>query len=186
MNKWEDCSSIMNAGDFLPARLRNLRDLHLSTKLLNMRKVLSHTLFMFTVTMLMATALEARNQNAAVRVDDVIWANGEIYSTVLTQNSFKMPPAHSVDILFNFEESGLSGQRPVSDAAPGDRHYNGGRWAVYLVKFTESGKAAHDADGDGAVDFELDSAAMVYHHAEVLGHLEIMPADVYFSCPLVK
>ena len=153
-----------------------------------MRKVISKFLHVLSVILLVATAVEAASDKAkpALRVDDVIWANGEIYSTVLTQNSFKMPPAHSVDILFNFADSGLSGQRPVSDAAPGDQHYNGGRWSVYLVKFTPSGIAAHDPDGDGVVNFELKSAEMVHHHAMVLGHLEITPADVYFSCPLVK
>lgn len=153
-----------------------------------MRKVLLKSFNVLCLIALMASAMEAASDKAkpALRVDDVIWANGEIYSTVLTQNSFKMPPMHSVDILFNFDQSGLTGQRPISDAAPGDQHYNGGRWAVYLVKFTPSGMAAHDPDGDGEVNFELKSAEMVHHHAAVLGHLEIMAADVYFSCPLVK
>jgi hypothetical protein len=153
-----------------------------------MLKLISKSVSVIALIVVMASAMEAASDKAkpALRVDDVIWANGDIYSTILTQNSFKMPPMHSVDILFNFAESGLSGQRPVSDAAPGDQHYNGGRWAVYLVKFTPSGMAAHDPDGDGVVDFELKSAEMVHHHAAVLGHLEIIPADVYFSCPLVK
>ncbi|NDV62610.1 hypothetical protein G0Q06_09120 [Puniceicoccales bacterium CK1056] len=127
----------------------------------------------------------AASDKASTRVDDVIWANGDIYSTVLTTNSFKNPPAHTLDLLFNFDMSGLSGQRPVADAAPGVGHYNGGRWSVQLVAFTDAGKAAHDPDGDGVVNFELTSADMVLHHVE-LGHIVITPVNFYFSCPLVK
>lgn len=125
------------------------------------------------------------SDKAATRVDDLIWAHGEIYSTILTTNSFNMPPAHSLDILYNFGMSGLEGQRPISDAAPGDTYYNGGRWTVHMVLFTDAGKAAHDPDGDGVVNFELTDAGMVDHHVQ-LGHLEIIEAGVYFSCPLIK
>lgn len=148
-------------------------------------KHLIHKVSFVLGSFLAVASLNAANEKAATQVDDVIWANGEIYSTVLTTNSFKMPPAHSVDMLYNFGMSGLEGQRPVSDAAPGDRHYNGGRWSVQIVVFTELGKAVHDPDGDGIVNFELTTADMVLHH-EAIGHLEIMPANFYFSCPLVK
>jgi hypothetical protein len=134
---------------------------------------------------LSAAFAHAASDKASTRVDDVIWANGEIYSTVLTTNSFKNPPAHTLDLLFNFAMSGLSGQRPISDAAPGDGHYNGGRWDVQMVAFTDAGKDAHDPDGDGIVNFELTSAEMVMHHVQ-LGHIVITPANFYFSCPLVK
>ncbi|MEX0331221.1 MAG: hypothetical protein AB3N64_07345 [Puniceicoccaceae bacterium] len=146
---------------------------------------LTKKFFLLLISAFAVASLNARSEKAATLVDDVIWANGEIYSTVLTTNSFKNAPAHSVDYLYNFMMSGLEGQRPVSDAAPGDQHYNGGRWSVQIVVFTEVGKMAHDPDGDGIVNFELTSAEMVLHHAEI-GHLEIMPANFYFSCPLVK
>jgi hypothetical protein len=134
---------------------------------------------------LICGSLFGRSDKAATRVDDVIWAHGELYSTVLTTNSFKMPPAHSVDTLYNFSMSGLEGQRPISDAAPGDTDYNGGRWSVNMVMFTAAGKAAHDPDGDGIVNFELTDAGMIDHHVQ-LGHLEILETDIYFSCPLTK
>ena len=131
-------------------------------------------------------AAEARNEKAATLVEDAIWANDAIYSTVLTTNSFRNPPRHSVDILYNFNMSGLTGQRSVSDAAPGDDWYNGGRWWVHMVVFTDAGKAVHDPDGDGEVNFELTNAGAVLHHAENLGHLEIHETEMFFSCPLVK
>lgn len=148
-----------------------------------MKNKILHTLLTLTTLFLTAGWAHAASDKAAQRVNNVIWANGLIYDTVLTTNSFKMPPAHSVDMLYNFGMSGLEGQRPVSDAAPGDRNYNGGRWAVTVVIFTEAGLAAHDPDGDGIVNFELTSAEMVLHHVG-LGHLELVPTEIFFSCPL--
>ncbi len=134
-------------------------------------------------TILLGGAVYAKSNKAATPVDDTIWANGLLYGTVLTTNSFKSPPSHTVDILYNFMMSGLDGQRPVSDAAPGDKHYNGGRWWVHMVVFTELGELLHDPDGDGIVNFELTTSDMVLHH-ESLGHIEIIPTSHYFSCPL--
>jgi hypothetical protein len=80
--------------------------------------------------------------------------------------------------------SGLSGQRAVSDAAPGDADYNGGRWSVKIVTFTAQGLAAHDPDGDGMANFELTNADAVVAH-EALGHITIRDTPVYFECPLI-
>ena len=121
----------------------------------------------------------------ATRVDDAIWAHGTIYSTILTPTSFNLPPLHSTDTLYNFMMSGLQGQRSVSASAPGDRDYNGGRWAVKAVVFTDLGKMVHDPDRDGIVNFELKSAEQVLEHA-ALEHLEIMDTDIYFECPLLR
>jgi len=125
-------------------------------------------------------ALAAR----ATKVEAAIWAHGELYDTVGTDTAFKSPPLHATDILFSFGKSGLEGQRSVAEAAPGDRDYNGGRWNVMSVTFTAQGKAVHDPDGDGVVNFELTDAETVLYHAE-LGHLEIKPAGVYFECPMI-
>ncbi len=121
----------------------------------------------------------------ATRVADAIWAHGTIYSTVLTPTSFNLPPLHSTDTLYNFMMSGLKGQRSVSESAPGDRNYNGGRWAVKMAVFTDQGKAIHDPDNDGTVNFELKSAEQVLEH-QALGHLEIMDTQIYFECPLLR
>lgn len=125
---------------------------------------------------------QAKNENSATRVEELIWANGKIYDTVVSGSTFKSPPAHSVDLFFNFGMSGLTGQRPVSDAAPGDKEYNGGRWWVQLVIFTDQGKAALGAGG--AIISELTSADEILDQ-EAMGNLTIMPTNNYFSCPLV-
>jgi hypothetical protein len=121
----------------------------------------------------------------ATRVEDALWAGGVIWDTILTPASFKNPPAHSVDLLFDFSMSGLTGQRGVADSYPGQRDYNGGRWWVQMVVFTPEGIAAFDGDGDGEVDFELTSADELLGHLE-LGHLEVFETATYFECPLKK
>jgi len=120
----------------------------------------------------------------AVKVESIIWAEGNIYGTVLTDTSFSNTRPGNTDVLYNFDMSGLVGQRPVAEAAPGDTDYNGGRWSVKIVTFTAQGMAAHDPDGDGMVNFELDNADDVVAH-EALGHLTIMDTDVSFECPLI-
>ena len=121
----------------------------------------------------------------ATRVENALWAEDQIFDTVLTDTSFKNPPPHSTDVLFNFAESGLSGQRSVAEAAPGNPGFNGGRWHVYAVTFTEAGKMVHDADDDGVVDFELTNAEAVLEQAD-MGLLTISDTGIFFECPLLK
>jgi hypothetical protein len=118
-------------------------------------------------------------------VSNALWANGETYDTILTPTSFNAPPVQSTDILYNFGMSRLDGQRGVAESAPGDRDYNGGRWDVKMVVFTDQGLDAHDPDGDGFVNFELTSADEVLAHEE-LGHILIMDTGIYFECPLLR
>jgi len=134
-----------------------------------------------TLLLLLATPLYAA---PATRVAGAIWAHDALYDTVVTDTAFHLPPAQSTDTLYNFMLSGLTGQRSVSVSAPGDPDFNGGRWAVKLAVFTASGKAVHDPDGDGTVNFELTSSDDVYRHI-ALGHLEIIDTGIYFECPLL-
>ena len=142
------------------------------------------TLFGMAALVLVIALAPAYAGAGAIRVPSHIWANGEIYDTIVTPATFLSPPAHSTDTLYSFDHSGLIGQRPVSDSAPGDRHYNGGRWSVKMVVFTEQGLDAHDPDGDGIVNFELTGAKEVLDHQE-LGHIVIMDTTIYFECPLL-
>jgi hypothetical protein len=121
----------------------------------------------------------------ATRVEDAVWGDGVTWDTVLTPTSFTQPPSHSVDLLYDFSMSGLTGQRAVSDAVPGDPDYNGGRWWVQMVVFTEQGLEAHDPDGDGEANFELTSSDEVETHIG-LGHIETFQTSTYFACPLLR
>lgn len=144
-------------------------------------KYLASSFFVVTLALLLVSSAFAA---PAMRVSEALWANDKIFDTVLTDTSFNLPPMHSTDVLYNFGMSGLQGQRAVSASAPGDRDYNGGRWSVKVVVFTEAGKEAHDPDGDGFVNFELTSSdAVLSHHA--LGHFDIIETTIYFECPLL-
>ena len=143
------------------------------------------TILMTVSLALLVTAGTSALAGGATRVEDAVWGDGVTWDTVLTPTSFKQAPSHSVDLLYNFGMSGLAGQRAVSSNVPGDREYNGGRWWVQMVVFTDQGRLAHDPDGDGIVNFELTSAAEVAEHVE-LGHIEVYETSTYFECPLLR
>lgn len=94
-----------------------------------------------------------------------------------------LPDKGPKDGLYVFE--GLSGQTPVAEAKPGDRDYNGGRWQVMVLGFTETGMMVHDADDDGNVNFQLTNWEDVQKHLE-LGHLEFLHNGPSFVCPVIK
>jgi len=148
-----------------------------------MKNTLLKYLSLLLITFLAAASAPAASDKAAFKVDGAIWANGDLYNVIVTTNSFKNAPEHSTDVIYSFGMSGLEGQRSVSETAPGEVGYNGGRWAVVMVFFTDVGMAVHDPDGDGVVNFELTTSEMVHHHVE-LGHLTLMETDIRFSCPL--
>ena len=138
----------------------------------------------FFVSALVLSCVSSAMAAPATRVSEAIWANDKLYDTVVTDTSFHLPPLQSTDVLYNFMMSGLMGQRLVSASAPGDRDYNGGRWSVKVVAFTDSGKVAHDPDNDGVANFELTNEEDILDH-QSLGHLEIIDTSVYFECPLL-
>ena len=110
-----------------------------------------------------------------------IWADGYAYKTIDTQNS--LPNKGPKDGIYVF--ANLGGQNPVAESKPCDRDYNGGRWQVYVLEFTESGLLAHDDDGDGIANFQLMSWEMVQTHIG-LGHLTQVAMGPSFVCPLIK
>ena len=114
-------------------------------------------------------------------IPSAIWCDEELFGVTLTPKD--VPMKGPFDKLYNFDGSGLAGQRSVSESKPGDTDYNGGRWEVIPITFTDLGISIHDPDGDGMVNFELMSAEQVLAHAE-LGHLTIGEPVRYFLCPL--
>ena len=145
-----------------------------------MRKLITVAALLVAALGLSAVALAG----GATVVDDAIWVDGHLYGTVVTPTTFKSPPRGSTDLIYNFDMSGLKGQRSVAEAAPGDRDYNGGRWRVQMVTFTAAGIGYHDPDGDGIVNFEIESDAEVLQE-EFEGYLNIVDANFSFECPLL-
>jgi hypothetical protein len=125
-----------------------------------------------------------------------LWGDGDQWGTKVT-GVISNPNEHSLDKLFVVRPpSGGSlpaGQLPVSDAAPGNPDYNGGRWWTHVAQWTEAGLQAHGPEMPlltrygPADDFE----SIALH--EALGHIEItegspggpMAPPDYFRCPLL-
>ncbi|MEJ2597307.1 MAG: hypothetical protein P8Z00_03190 [Anaerolineales bacterium] len=87
--------------------------------------------------------------------------------------------SQSFDKLFKITNSNNpDGQLPVAEAGPGNPAYNGGRWNVQIVTWTQAG---FDAHGIVPVLKSYDDVMLHYN----LGHLTITSAGDYFECPLL-
>jgi hypothetical protein len=113
---------------------------------------------------------------------DAIWGDGQLYGTVITPTH--LPDKGPKDRLYNFDMSGLTGQAAVAESKPGDRDYNGGRWQVIFLEFTDEGRQVHDPDGDLQVNFQLMSWEEVEQHI-ALGHLVVKSMGPSFVCPMI-
>ena len=116
-----------------------------------------------------------------------LWGDGEVWGTKGTTTLPAPNPnnLHSYDALYVVTNSNNpQGQLPVSEAAPGNFEYNGGRWFTHTVEWTEQGFLDH-----GIVPILTSSEDVMEH--EALGHLVITPGSfpggppVYFQCPLL-
>lgn len=90
------------------------------------------------------------------------YANDETYRTVVTPTT--LPDRGNFDILYVFPDCPTCA--PVSDAAPGDTDYNGGRWAL------------HEAHG---ITSQLTNSDDVEMYAS-----SIDDTGVRFECPLIR
>jgi hypothetical protein len=114
-----------------------------------------------------------------------IYGDGEVWGTKGT-TELPAPTGNNVtsfDKLFVIV-NGAAGQLPVSEAAPGNPAYNGGRWFTHTVMWTTEGLEAHDP-----LPVLMSYDDILFHYN--LGHLEIAPGspaggpDPYFQCPLL-
>ncbi len=116
-----------------------------------------------------------------------LWGDGELWGTKAT-TTLPAPNEHnrqSFDALYVITNSNNpQGQLPVSEAAPGNRMYNGGRWFTHTVEWTAEGFLDH-----GIVPILTSYEDIMFHYS--LGHLVITPGSfpggppVYFQCPLL-
>jgi hypothetical protein len=109
------------------------------------------------------------------------WVDGSMYATVGTPTS--LPNHGPKDGIYVF--TNLDGQKPVAEAKPGDHDYNGGRWQVTLLEYTEEGLNHFDADDDGVADFELTSWEMV-QDSMGMGYLVVAGQGPSFVCPVIR
>ena len=110
------------------------------------------------------------------------YVDGVAYRTVNTPTDLSPTgaPAQSFDTIYDF-----GGLQPlnVATAAPGDRDYNGGRWRVHALAFTDYAAAltAYDANDSGSFDSDEEiTAALAAGAARDLGVVKS------FVCPVIK
>ena len=126
-----------------------------------------------------------------------IWGDGEKWGT---KGAAALPPPtdkneHSFDKLFvvtNPVTDELDPETlPVSEAAPGNPSFNGGRWFTHVAAWNEAGITAHGSPPPLLTSYEGGANALKTHYD--LGHIDITagspggpgaPPD-YFECPLL-
>jgi hypothetical protein len=120
----------------------------------------------------MATSAPQSGTSGSSAVEKVgrglIWADGELYRTNATPATFR-PGQGNFDELYNTGGNGTfaDGVEAISEAAPGDQDYNGGRWHVNLLK--DDVDPMKYADATSVEDLDLD---------------DFVSTDTYFECPL--
>ena len=97
----------------------------------------------------------------------MIYANDELYRTVGTPTD--LPEHGPFDALYVLGHD----LAPVSESAPGDADYNGGRWEVHMVTF-ETIPPTQFTNADDLLD------------AASRGEISIGPVVRRFVCPLIK
>jgi hypothetical protein len=132
-----------------------------------------------TAVALAAVVLPAGVARAGVS-GPAFYVDGQLYRTVGTPTDFSGTgaPEHSFDTIYEF--FGL--QRNVADAAPGTPGYNGGRWRVHGLSFSNyaAAVAAHDANGSGNFDSDEEvAAALASGAATDIGVIKS------FECPAI-
>jgi hypothetical protein len=133
--------------------------------------------------LLLVSVAQAAAPNFSERVygDGVAW--GTKGTTVLpAPNEHNRQAFDALYVITN--SNNPQGQLPVSEAAPGNPAYNGGRWFTHTVEWTAEGFMAH-----GIVPVLMSYEDIQLH--ESLGHLVITEGSfpdgppVYFQCPLL-
>lgn len=112
-----------------------------------------------------------------------IYGDGEVWGTKGT-TTLPAPNANNVQsfdnlyVITNFNNPNAV-QLAVSEAAPGNPNYNGGRWYLHTVAWTEAGFLAY-----GGFAPVLKSEQEIRYN-EQMGYLVITPGEAFFQCPLL-
>lgn len=129
--------------------------------------------------LLVPTAAFATGNGAGGVTGPAFYVDATLYRTVGTPTDLSNTggPDWSFDVIYD-----IAGQPNVATAAPGDDGYNGGRWRVRALSFTDydATVAAVDANNSG----DLDSAAEV-HAAMDRGFVTGNTIVRSFECPVI-
>ncbi len=132
------------------------------------------------VATLSATAASAAGAGGVT--GPAFYVDGELYRTVVTPTDLSGTgaPDHSFDSIYAF--GGL--QNNVAEAAPGDSDFNGGRWKVHALSFSDYAGALADDNVDLNENDVLDSAEEVLA-AISNGYAMDTGVVATFECPVI-
>jgi hypothetical protein len=109
------------------------------------------------------------------------YVDGTLYRTVGTPTDLSgtNAPASSFDTIYNF----LGAQTyNVATAAPGDPGFNGGRWMVHGITFTDYAAALAEFDANNSGDFDSDEEVTAALAAEAATDIGVIKE---FECPVI-
>lgn len=110
------------------------------------------------------------------------YVDGQLYRTVNTPTDLSNTgaPESSFDTIYQF-----FGVQPfnVATAAPGDDGYNGGRWRVHGLQFTDYAAAVAAFDANDSGDFDSDEEVAAALDAGAATDIGVVKS---FACPVIK
>jgi len=112
-----------------------------------------------------------------------LYGDGQVWGTKGTTslpapNSNNLQSFDNIYVITNFNDpDGV--QLPVAEAAPGNPKYNGGRWNLQTVAWTQAGFMAYG----GYAPVVKSEEEIKYN--EQMGYLVIASGGAYFQCPLL-
>ncbi len=146
-----------------------------------MRKTTFISTLLGAALLLVPGAAAAAGHGAGGVTGPAFYVDGELYRTVGTPTDLSRTraPAHSFDTIYAISDQ----DHNVATAAPGDRGYNGGRWMVHALSFTDYDAALEAVDANDSGD--IDS------YAEIRAALDAgLAADDgvirQFVCPVIE
>ena len=134
----------------------------------------------FILALVIAAAATTATASAGV-TGPAFYVNGQLYRTVNTPTDLSGTgaPATSFDTIYDF--GGL--QPNVATAAPEDPGYNGGRWRVHAVSFSNYAAAVMQFDTNGSGDIDGNAELQAALAAGAATDLGVVKS---FVCPVIK
>ena len=145
-----------------------------------MRKALTTALAAGLVLIASATAAGAQGSGGVTGA--AFYVDGTLYRTVNTPTDLSgtSAPASSFDTIYQF----FGAQEfNVATAAPGDPGYNGGRWMVHGLSFTNYAAALAAFDANASGDFDSDEEVLAAIAAGAATDIGVVKQ---FVCPVIK
>ncbi len=150
-----------------------------------MKKIVSLAAAAIALVVLVATlsATTASAAGAGGVTGPAFYVHGELYRTVVTPTDLSGTgaPDHSFDIIYDF--GGL--QANVAETAPGDPGFNGGRWMVHALSFSDYAGALADDNVDLNQNGVLDSAEEVLAAVQNGYAMDTGMVLAIFECPVI-